>query len=413
MKTDKNINPEKYHILIAEDSKAQVAALIEILTSNGYEVTAVENGLDGLYKLMEIKPNLIISDIWMPKMNGFEFCKAIKTDKNLHNIPVILITSVTETSSIINGLDAGADFFLTKPYSEDVLLVKVADILSAGNIVGNDRQKASVEVRLNDKIEKFDLDPQKILNFFISTYENLISHNTNLTVAKKELRILSDNLEERVREKTLFLEEAEESLQKSLRSLKRTFGGIVKALAGTIEMRDPYTAGHQRRVTQLAYAIGKEMEFPKAQLEGLQVIGLLHDIGKIVVPAEILSRPGELNEIEFSLIKFHPEVGCNILKEIEFPWPVADAVAQHHERINGSGYPNKIKGSEMLIEAKIIAVAEVVEAMSSHRPYRPALGIDVALNEIIKGRGILYDEGVVDDCVRVFKDNSFSFDAVN
>jgi putative nucleotidyltransferase with HDIG domain len=194
-------------------------------------------------------------------------------------------------------------------------------------------------------------------------------------------------------------------------SLKRTLGGTVKALADTIEMRAPYTAGHQRRVTQLACAIGKEMDFPEVKLEGLMVMGLLHDIGKIVVPAEILSRPGELNEIEFSLIKFHPQAGCKILREIEFPWPVADAVAQHHERIDGSGYPNKLKGSDMLIEAKIIAVADTVEAMSSYRPYRPSLGIDAALAEIIKGRGVLYDEEVVDNCNRIFKEKSFSFDA--
>jgi putative nucleotidyltransferase with HDIG domain len=328
-------------------------------------------------------------------------------------IPVILITSVTEISSIIHGLDAGADYFLTKPYSEDVMLVRVADILSAGNPGGNNPQKASVAVRLKNKIETFDLDPQKILNFFISTYENLISHNTNLTTAKKELKILSDNLEQRVREKTFYLEEAEEALKNSLQSLKRTLGGTVKALAGTIEMRDPYTAGHQRRVAQLACAIGKEMDFPEEKLEGLQVIGFIHDIGKIIVPAEILSRPGELNEIEFNLIKFHPQVGCNILREIEFPWPVADAVAQHHERIDGSGYPHNLKGDDILIEAKIIAVAEVVESMASHRPYRPAMSIDAGLAEIVKNRGILFDEAVVDSCVRVFRKNDFQFDDMN
>lgn len=413
MKTGKSIRPDKYHILIAEDSRAQAAALTAILTGDGYEVTAVENGLDGLYKLAEIRPNLIISDIWMPKMNGFEFCQAIKTDKDLLSIPVILITSFTEISYIIRGLEAGADYYITKPFSKDILTLKVASILSNSDTVGNNRRKAPIEIRLNGKTEKLNLDPQKILNFFISTYENLISHNTSLTQARQELKMLSDNLEVRVREKTFYLEEAEASLKNSLQSLKRTLGGTVKALAGTIEMRDPYTAGHQKRVTKLACAIGRDMEFPELKLEGLQVISLLHDIGKIIVPAEILSRPGELNEIEFSLIKFHPQVGSNILKEIEFPWPVADAVAQHHERIDGSGYPNKLKGSDILIEAKVVAVAEVVEAMASHRPYRSALGIDAALAEITKNRGILYDEKVVDSCVRVFKEKNFSFDTVD
>ncbi|PKN71872.1 MAG: two-component system response regulator [Deltaproteobacteria bacterium HGW-Deltaproteobacteria-10] len=323
------------------------------------------------------------------------------------------MTSVTETGSIIQGLDAGADYYLTKPYSEDVLMAKVTSILSAGIFTGNNQTKVPVEVLLNDKIEKFDLDPQKILNFFIATYENLLSHNTDLAAAKKELRLLSNNLEERVREKTYFLEEAEASLTESLRSLKRTLGSTVKALAGTIEMRDPYTAGHQRRVTQLACAIAKKLDFPEAKLEGLQVMGLLHDIGRIVVPAEILSRPGELHAIEFSLIKFHPEAGSNILKEIEFPWPVADAIAQHHERIDGSGYPKKLKSKEILIEAKIIAVADVVEAMSSHRPYRPALGVDAALAEITSNKGILYDAAVVDSCVCAFKERDFCFETIN
>lgn len=407
MKATKNINSDKYHILMAEDSKAQARVLKEILNRNGYEVTAVENGLDGLYKLMEIRPNLIISDIWMPMMNGFDFCQAVKSDKNLNTIPVILMTSVTEISSIIKGLEVGADYYMTKPYSEDILLLKVAAILSKSNSNVNDQRKVPVEIQLNDRIEKYNLDPQKILNFFISTYENLISHNTNLIAAKKELKILSDHLEERVREKTFYLEEAETSLKNSLQNLKKTLDGTVKALAGTIEMRDPYTAGHQKRVTQLAFAIGKEMGFSEFKLEGLQVISLLHDIGKIIVPAEILSRPGELNEIEYNLIKFHPEVGGNILKEIEFPWPVAEAVSQHHERINGSGYPKSIKGDEMLIEAKIVAVAEVVEAMASHRPYRPAIGIDAALEEIVRNKGILYDEEVVDNCIRVFKEKNF------
>lgn len=413
MKAEKNIRPNKYHILIAEDSRAQAAVLTAILTGNGYEVTAVENGLDGLRKLAEIRPHLIISDIWMPKMNGLEFCQAIKADKDLFSIPVILLTSFTEINYIIKGLEAGADYYMTKPFSEDVLIMKVASILSNSNIAGNSRQKTAIEIRLNGKNEKLNLDPQKILNFLISTYENLISHNTKLTQTRQELKKLSDNLEVRVREKTFYLEEAEASLKDSLQSLKRTLGGTVKALAGTIEMRDPYTAGHQKRVTKLACAIGKEMDFPEAKLEGLQVISLLHDIGKIIVPAEILSRPGELNEIEFNLIKFHPQVGSNILKEIEFPWPVADAVAQHHERIDGSGYPNKLKGGDILIEAKIVAVAEVVEAMASHRPYRSALGIDAALSEITKNRGILYDEEVVDGCVRVFKEKNFSFDTVD
>ena len=199
---------------------------------------------------------------------------------------------------------------------------------------------------------------------------------------------------------------ADEVLAESLSNLRRTLDGTV-ALATTLEMRDPYTAGHQRRVAQLACALAKEMGFSTERLEGMEVMGFLHDIGKIVVPAEILSKPGKLNDLEYNMIKAHAEVGYNILKGIEFPWPVNTAVLQHHERLNGSGYPAGISGEEIIHEARILAVADVVESMASHRPYRPALGINNALNEINKNRGILYDPDVVDACVVLFKEKHF------
>jgi len=174
-------------------------------------------------------------------------------------------------------------------------------------------------------------------------------------------------------------------------------------------MRDPYTARHQERVTELACAIAREMGIPDGQIEGIHAAGLMHDIGKIAVPTEILTKPGKLNDLEFSLIRRHPQVAYDILKGIEFPWPIADIVLQHHERLNGSGYPNGLKGDEILLEARILTVADVVEAISSHRPYRPALGLDAALDEIKQGRGMLYDPDVVDTCLSVFEEG-FSFE---
>jgi len=156
----------------------------------------------------------------------------------------------------------------------------------------------------------------------------------------------------------------------------------ISAISLVTEARDAYTAGHQRRVTKLAVAIAKEMGFPKDRVEGIKIAALIHDVGKINLPAEILSKPGKLSEIEFGLIKNHPQKGYEILKTIDFPWPVAEIVLQHHEKMNGSGYPRGLKRDEILLEAKIICVADVVEAMSSHRPYRPALGINKALEEI-------------------------------
>jgi len=202
---------------------------------------------------------------------------------------------------------------------------------------------------------------------------------------------------------------SEEKLQQTLDKLRKAMGGIIDAIALTVESRDPYTAGHQRRVADLARAIATEMGLLEDQIDGIRIAGLIHDLGKMSVPGEILNRPGLLNELEFKMIKFHAQIGYDILKGIDFPWPVARIALAHHERIDGSGYPNGLKGEEILLEARILAVADVVEAMSSHRPYRPALGIDDALDEISKNRGILYDPDVVDACLRVFLGKGYKF----
>jgi len=204
--------------------------------------------------------------------------------------------------------------------------------------------------------------------------------------------------------------QAEKELQRSYDRLRETLIATVNALASTIEMRDPYTAGHQRRVTLLACAIAGEMGLTNDQFDGLRMAGLIHDLGKLSVPAEVLSKPGRINDIEFSIIRFHPQICHDILKTIELPWPVATIVLQHHERLDGSGYPQGLKGNEIMLEARILAVADVVEAMASHRPYRPALGIKYALEEITEHRGTLYDPEVIDACVKLFTEKKFKFD---
>ncbi len=200
-----------------------------------------------------------------------------------------------------------------------------------------------------------------------------------------------------------------EAMQREHGELQKALDGIIHALSSAIETRDPYTAGHQYRVAELACAIAGEMGLSEQSIQGVRIAGLLHDVGKLVVPAEILSRPGRLNEHEFSIIKSHPAVGYEILKTIEFPWPVPRAILQHHERLNGSGYPKGLSDEDIILEARILGVADVVEAMSSHRPYRPALGIDSALNEISLRRDILYDSEVVDACLRLFQEDEFEF----
>lgn len=204
--------------------------------------------------------------------------------------------------------------------------------------------------------------------------------------------------------------QAEDAHRQSQESLKKALENTIQAISTTLEMRDPYTAGHQRRVALLAAAIAVEMGLPPDTVEGIRFGGLIHDIGKIRIPAEILSKPGRLTYIEYELIKTHPEAGQEILNEIDFPWPIARMVAEHHERLDGSGYPKGLKVGEISLEAKILAVADVVEAMASHRPYRPGLGIDAALMEIEEKRGTWFDSTAVDTCLKLFREKQFQFE---
>jgi PAS domain S-box-containing protein/putative nucleotidyltransferase with HDIG domain len=205
---------------------------------------------------------------------------------------------------------------------------------------------------------------------------------------------------------------AEEQAQQTIKKLESTVESVIQAISLTVEMRDHYTAGHQKRVNQLACAIAREMHLPIERVQIIRVAGLLHDFGKIFVPTEILIKPGKLNDLEFSLIRSHPQSGYHVLKSIEFPWPIADIIVQHHERMDGSGYPSHLRGEEIGIEARILAVADVVEAMTFHRSYRPALGLDTALREINKNKTTLYDPKVAEACLDSFLDRSFKWENV-
>jgi putative nucleotidyltransferase with HDIG domain len=204
--------------------------------------------------------------------------------------------------------------------------------------------------------------------------------------------------------------QAAEKLQNTLESLRKAMNTTIKVMVSTVEARDPYTFGHQIRSADLASAIATEMGLSQEKIEAIRMTGSIHDIGKISIPAEILSKPTKLSEIEFSLIKEHARKGYEMLKDVESPWPLAEIVYQHHERIDGSGYPRNLKGEEILMEARILSVADVVEAMASHRPYRAGLGIDIALNEIEKNRGIFYDNAVADACLRLFREQGFKLE---
>ncbi len=203
--------------------------------------------------------------------------------------------------------------------------------------------------------------------------------------------------------------ELQQKLLDTLEKLRLTMAATTQAISMIVEQKDPYTAGHQRRVADLARAISTEMGLPMEQIDAIRIAGILHDLGKISIPSDILTKPTQLNEAEFSIIKAHPQAAYDILKTIDTPWPIAQIVYQHHERINGSGYPRGLTENGILLEAKILAVADVVEAMISHRPYRAARTIEEALAEISKNKGILYDSKVVDACIRLFKKKGFTF----
>lgn len=334
----------KGNILAVDDTPASLKLLSEILKSEGYEVRPAINGELALHSAIHHPPELILLDIRMPEMDGYEVCRRLKTQAETRDVPVIFVSAVSATDEKVQGFELGAVDFVTKPYQRDELLARV---------------------------------------------------RTHL-----ELNRLRNNLEELVQERTRELVESEKKLRISLID-------SIAAIASMVEFRDPYTAGHQRRVADIAVAIARVLKLPEDQIEGIHLAGVVHDVGKIRVPAEILSKPGRLSEIEYNLIKMHSQTGYDILKHIHFTWPIAQVVLQHHERVDGSGYPQGLKGDDILLEAKIIAVADVVESMVSHRPYRPALGIDAALEEITRKSGVCFEPCVVDACHKVFRELGF------
>lgn len=202
---------------------------------------------------------------------------------------------------------------------------------------------------------------------------------------------------------------AQDERDQVLARLRKTLGTMIQAMSVAVEARDPYTSGHQRRVAALARSIAEEMNLSRDQIEGIRMAASIHDMGKISIPAEILSMPRKLSKLEFDLVKTHSQAGHDIIKDIDFPWPIANIILQHHERINGSGYPHGLRGDNILLEARILAVADVVEAMASYRPYRPALGLDTALEEITRNKNILYDGEVVEACLKIFREKKYEF----
>ncbi|HPQ68143.1 MAG TPA: response regulator [bacterium] len=369
------------NILIVDDRVENRYLLETLLKGNGYEVTSAVNGAEAFEQIQKERFDLIISDILMPVMDGFQLCRKIRAEETLNHIPFIFYTATyTGPQDEELARKIGANRFVIKPCEPDLLLRIVKEVTEAAK---------------NDKDHTPPQPPKE---------EEILKLYSERLVRKLEQKMLEAEKELMARQA------AEEALRERTVELKEALIGSISAMSGIVEKRDPYTAGHQIRVAKLTKAIAVELGFPPEKIEGIYLAGIIHDIGKISVPAEILSKPGKLSEQEYALIRLHPQAGYEILQPIRFPWPIAEIALQHHERLDGSGYPNNLEGDAILIEARILAVADVVEAMSSHRPYRPALGIDQALAEIRAEKGRLYDPMIVETCLRLFEAKQFNLD---
>jgi len=332
-------------ILVVDDEKSIRKTFEIFLKKEGYMVHLAEDVTTALDILDKNDIDVVFTDIIMPRITGIELLSMIK-EKN-PDIPVVIMTGEPTVETAKKSVKDQAHDYLIKPVSKESLLKSA--------------KFAVKQKELKDEKKKLELE------------------NTQYR----------DHLETLVESRTSALQEA--------------VNGTISTIAKILETKDPYTAGHEKKVANLAYKIAEKMSLTKDQKDSIYFAGFLHDIGKLLLPAEILSKPGKISESEFHLIKDHVRSSYELVKEIQLPWLISDVILQHHERINGSGYPNGLKGNEIMVEAKILAVADVVEAMASHRPYRPAFDIETVLNELKDNKGTLYDEAVVKATVALFE----------
>ncbi len=401
-------------ILIAEDSPTQRMKLKFMLENAGYKVIAAKDGKIALEALQTNEPSLVISDIEMPEMSGLELCHAIRSNDAYQNIPIILLTSHKDPQVVLKGLEFGADNFLIKPYDERYLLEKIENMFNNKLVAISAGDSDDTNIIFSGERYSITANKTQILSLFLSLYQTMYQQNSDLEKTRSKLKSLNESLETQVKERTKVLlhevtvrKQAEDDLKETLNKYKKTMNEAILAISYTIETRDPYTAGHQKRVARLSNEIATRMNLDEKQKELIRMASIVHDIGKISIPIGILNKPGRLSEIEFNLIKAHSQNGYDIIRQVDFPWPIANIVLQHHERLDGSGYPQGLAGNDILPEAKIIAVADVVEAISADRPYRPGLGFKTAIEELKKNSGIYYDPEVVEKCLEIITDKDF------
>lgn len=402
------------HILIVEDSPTQALALKALLDKAGYQTDTAENGVAALERIRSQAFDLIISDVVMPEMNGYELCRILKGDPELKNIPLVLLTTMTDVEDVIGGLKSRADYYISKPYRERYLIAKVVEILTQHVRKTPLAPEMNIEIVHKGQPHVFRSSSQQIVSLLFSIYDDALQQKRELIKAQESLRQFNEELEGAVKERTAALtqEIAERKRTQAMvndgyKTLRKALSGTIRATALMVETRDPYTAGHQKRVADLATLIGEELRLSDERIEGIQMAGIIHDVGKIAIPSEILTKPTRLREMEFAMIKTHTDAGYNILKDIDFPWPIAEIILQHHEKLNGSGYPRGLSGEDILAEARIMCVADVVEAIAADRPYRAALGIEAAVDEISKEKGTLFDPEAVEACLRIIRNGGF------
>ena len=445
-------------IIVALDIKARLARL-------GYTVTGhATTGGQAVQMAQGNRPDLVLMDVMIEGgMDGIETATVMQ---ERFALPVVYISAYTDRATLERAKHTNPLGYLTKPFEDHELSLTVEMALfkhqTEVRLQENQRLLATTLGSLSDSVLSTDTDGrltylnpaalsllnielEEAMGMEVPGLFSILEQDTRLPVSALE-EICSPRSAQPLCEDMILCppngaevpvsisvspltgpggafqgrvlvlrnvatkKQAEADLRASMDALKTTFRQTVRALASMAEKRDPYTGGHQHRVARLACAIGREMALPQDQLEGLEVAGTLHDVGKIYVPAEILSKPAKLSLMEMGMMRTHPEVGYEILREVSFPWPVARSVMEHHERMDGSGYPNGVMGADICLEARILAVADVVEAMSSHRPYRASLGILAALSEVENGRGTLFDAEVVDACMEIIHSGRFSLE---
>ncbi|MCP4753699.1 MAG: response regulator [Proteobacteria bacterium] len=339
------IQKKEFQLLIVDDDSLNIDILVEALQDD-YRLGIAKNGQKALEFAQKNQPDLILLDIMMPGMDGYEVCTHLKTSSLTEEIAVIFLSARQEIASKTKGFEIGAVDYITKPFNTTEI-------------------KARVKTHLS------------------------------LNKMRKELNNQNLILKDRVEEKTA-------QIQNILQS-------TIQIMAQMAETRDPYTAGHQQRVSLLASTIAKKMALSEENIETIRIAGILHDIGKIRIPVDILNRPGKILAVEYEIIKIHAQVGFDLLSNIPFSQPIAQIVHQHHEKLDGSGYPQNLTADQILPESKIMGVADVMEAMSSHRPYRPALGNEIALTTILKNTGTHFDPEAAEACRSLFEEDGFSF----